>query len=93
MNRRLMKGWMGSDALTRDLKQPSGRIAGRPAMVVMMDVKSRKSESSFGCSGPAEFPPRPKFARSGCRQRDYFFLDPTSPSRLNFIVLFARKHV
>jgi hypothetical protein len=87
MNRRLIKGWIGSDALTKDRKQPSGRIAGRAAMVVMMDVKSRKSESSFGCSGPAEFPPSLKFARSGYRQRDSF--SPIQQASQDFVSLFC----
>jgi hypothetical protein len=38
---------MGSESLIKDLKQPSGRIAGRAAMVVMWMSRSRKSEVEF----------------------------------------------
>jgi hypothetical protein len=93
MKRRLMNGVMDSDGLIRDLRQPSGRIAGKAAMVVMVNVKSRKSESSFGWAGPAEFPPSLKFARSGCRQRDSFSPAKHSSFDLFLSVIFWRDNI
>jgi hypothetical protein len=62
-------------------------------MVVMEDVRSRKSESSFGWAGPAEFPPSLKFARSGCRQRDSFSPAETLfPRPLLSVVLGEKTH-
>lgn len=85
MNRRLMKGWMGSEARIKDLKQPSGRIAGRAAMFVMR-MSSRESRSRV-LAGSAEFPPSLQLPVRVADNSDSFF---SSNSRIpiNLVFLF-----
>lgn len=86
MNRRLMKGWTGSEARSKDLKQPSGRIAGRAAMVVMR-MSSQESRSRV-LAGSAEFPPSLQLPVRVADNSDSFFSsDSTIPIHLVFLFL------
>mgnify|MGYP006950198931 CR=1 FL=1 len=86
MNRRLTKGWIGSEALTKDLKQPSGRIAGRAAMVVMR-MSSQESRSRV-LAGSAEFPPSLQLpVRVADNSESFFSSNPRIPISLVFLFL------
>lgn len=81
MNRRLIC-WRGSGTLIRDRKQPSGRIAGRPAIVVMR-MSSRDSRSRVLARDRQNFRQASYF---GCLTMRSFF--PRLEVFLHFIILF-----
>lgn len=88
MNRRLMKGCIGAEACTKDLKQPSGRIAGRAAMFVMR-MSSQESRSRV-LAGSAEFPPSLQLPVRVADNIDSFFSsNPRIP--INLVLLFLLR--
>lgn len=83
MNRRPICGWMASVFLINDRKQPSCRIVGKAAMVVMESECRGSRSRSFGWSGPAEFPPSLDFVRRRDSLRLNSILSSVVTSQLN----------